>query len=230
MRRNGYGQYCPVARAAEILTERWTPLILRDLLAGSHRFNELRRGVPLMSPTLLSDRLQRLERSGLLRRSRASGGGHWEYYLTEAGEACRPLIELMGIWGRRWAVGKLSREELDPALMMWVILRRARVRGQRRPEGRVVIQFDIADAPKGKRYWWLVLDPAEIDLCLSDPGFTVDLTWRSDARAIAAVLMEEISIERAHRTNAIVLEGPPRLRRWMPTWLGFDPVPAEPGH
>jgi DNA-binding HxlR family transcriptional regulator len=214
MRRNGYGQYCPVARAAEILTERWTPLILRELLAGSHRFNELRRGVPLMSPTLLSDRLQRLERTGLIRRTRASGRGHSEYHLTEAGEACRPLIDLMAVWGRRWAMGRLSREDLDPALMLWFILRKARVQ-DRLPESRVTIRFDIADAPQGKRYWWIVFDAPEVDLCLSDPGFVVDLTWQSDARAIAAVLLGETSIERASRTGVITLEGPARLRRYL---------------
>ena len=105
---------------------------------------------------------------GLVRRSRPSGGGHWEYHLTEAGEACRPVIDLMAIWGRQWAVGRLSRESSTRALMMWVILRRARVRGQRPPEERVVIQFDISDAPKGRRYWWLVLTVPR-STCASGP-------------------------------------------------------------
>jgi DNA-binding HxlR family transcriptional regulator len=186
MRWKGYGQYCPVARAAEILTERWTPLILRDLLTGSRRFNELRRGVPLMSPTLLSERLQRLERCGLVRRSRPEGARHWEY--------------------------------------------RVRTSGQRLPERRVVILFDLDAAPKGKRYWWLVLAGPEIDLCLSDPGFTVDLTWRSDARAIATMMLGQFTIQQALRSRAITLEGPVRLRRLVPSWFGFEPTqPARSG-
>jgi DNA-binding HxlR family transcriptional regulator len=226
MRWKGYGQYCPVARAAEVLTERWTPLILRDLLTGSRRFNELRRGVPLMSPTLLSERLQRLERSGLVRRSRAEGARHWEYHLTEAGEQCRPLIDVMSVWGQRWAMGGISREEFDPALVMWFALKRVRTVGIRLPERKVVILFDLEGAPKGKRYWWLVLGGPEIDLCLSDPGFTIDLTWRSDARAIATMMLGQITIEQGLRSHAITLDGPARLRRLVPSWFGLEPVTA----
>jgi DNA-binding HxlR family transcriptional regulator len=230
MRWKGYGQYCPVARAAEILTERWTPLILRDLLTGSRRFNELRRGVPLMSPTLLSERLQRLERCGLVRRSRPEGARHWEYHLTEPGQQCRSMIDCMGVWGQRWAMGGISREEFDPALVMWFALKRVRTSGQRLPERRVVILFDLDAAPKGKRYWWLVLAGPEIDLCLSDPGFTVDLTWRSDARAIATMMLGQFTIQQALRSRAITLEGPVRLRRLVPSWFGFEPTqPARSG-
>jgi DNA-binding HxlR family transcriptional regulator len=223
MASHGYGQYCPVAKAAEILTERWTPLVLRELLWGSHRFNDLRRGVPLMSPTLLSDRLQCLERSGIIRRVRAPGARHWEYHLTEAGEACRPLIDLMGAWGQRWGIGRITRKDLDPALLMWVIVRGMRTRRERLPAGRVVILFDIADAARGKRYWWLLLHRPEIDLCGSDPGFAVDLTWRSDARTIAMVLLHEIAIDKARRSKVVALEGPARLRRLVPDWLGVGP-------
>jgi DNA-binding HxlR family transcriptional regulator len=226
MPSHGYGQFCPVAKAAEVLTERWTPLVLRELLAGSHRFNELRRGIPLMSPTLLADRLRRLERAGVVRRSRPSGGRHWEYHLTEAGEASRALIDLMGAWGRQWAMGRLSLGELDPGLVMWCLLRRVQEQTGRLPQRRVVVLFDIAGAVQGKRYWWLVLTAPECDLCLSDPGFSVDLTWRSDARTIATVLLGELGLERALRNQAIVLEGPPRLRRSVPEWLGFETRPA----
>lgn len=224
---NRYGQFCPVAKAAEILTERWTPLVLRELLAGSHRFNELRRGVPLMSATLLSERLQRLEHSGILRRSRPQGTRHWEYHLTESGEACRPLIDMMGAWGKRWAMARITREELDPALVMWFVLRRAQAQASQLPERRVVVLFDFHGAASGKRYWWLVLARPEIDLCLSDPGFAVDVTWRSDARTVATLLLGEVPIERAQRSKAFALEGPLQLRRSLPAWLGFAPEPAR---
>lgn len=227
MATNGYGQFCPVARAAEVLTERWTPLVLRELLGGSHRFNQLRRGVPLMSPSLLSDRLRRLERCGVVRRTRPPGTRHWEYHLTEAGEECRPLIDLMGVWGHRWAMGRITREELDPALMMWFVLRRAEGQRERLPMERIVVLFDIPDAERGKRYWWLLLHRPEIDLCLSDPGFAVDLTWRSRARVLATVLADETAIEHAQRSKAIALEGPPRLCRSLPAWLGFEPAPSR---
>lgn len=219
-----YGQFCPVAKAAEILTERWTPLLLRELLAGSHRFNELRRGVPLMSPSLLADRLRRLERSGLLERTRAAGERHWEYHLTEAGEACRPLIDLMGVWGQRWAMDRITREELDPALVMWFLLRRARENTGSLPDAKVVILFDLAGADSGKRYWWLVLDRPEADLCLSDPGFTVDLTLHSRVRTMAMILLGEVTMEQAQRARSIEMEGPAPLRRSLPAWLGLRAV------
>jgi DNA-binding HxlR family transcriptional regulator len=227
MATQGYGQFCPVAKAAEVLTERWTPLLLRELLGGSRRFNELRRGVPLMSPTLLAGRLQGLERSGVIRRIRAPGARHWEYHLTEAGEECRPLIDLMGAWGQRWAMGRVTREELDPALVMWFVLRKVQTQRERLPAERVVVLFDVTDAGKGKRYWWLVLDRPTVDLCLSDPGFAVDLTWRSRVRPIATVLLGELALDDAQRSRAIALEGPPRLRRSVPGWLGFEPAPDE---
>jgi DNA-binding HxlR family transcriptional regulator len=229
MRSSGYGQFCPVAKAAEILTERWTPLVLRELLAGSHRFNELRRGVPLMSPTLLSDRLHRLERSGVVRRVRTAGERHWEYHLTEAGEAFRPVIELMGAWGRKWALGRISSDDLDPAFMMWAMLRRIQVRGDLPPSERVVTLFDFSDAGQAKRYWWLILQQPEVELCLSDPGFAVDLHLRSDLRTMARILLGEVAIDGALRSRAITLEGPVRLRQSLPRWLGFGALAAGGG-
>jgi len=133
----------------------------------------------------------------------------------------------MGAWGQRWAMGRLTREELDPALVMWFVLRRVRSQGPLLPDERVVMLFDIAGAEKGKRYWWLVLSRPDIDLCLSDPGFSVDLTWRSDARAIVTVLLGELAIEGAQRSKAIALEGPSRLCRSVPAWLGVERVAAR---
>ena len=113
-----YGQFCPVAMASEVLTERWTPLVIRELLCGSTRFNDLRRGVPLMSPSLLSKRLKTLERVGVIERRVGSGAQAVEYVLTPAGEELRPIIESMGVWGQRWARADVGARQMDASLLM----------------------------------------------------------------------------------------------------------------
>jgi DNA-binding HxlR family transcriptional regulator len=123
----GYGQFCPVAKASEIFGERWTPLIMRELLCGSYRFNDLRRGVPLMSPSLLSQRLKTLERAGIVERRPDPENKSYEYHLTQAGQELRPVIELLGVWGQRWARKRVEPGDLDPSLLMWDIHRRLHI-------------------------------------------------------------------------------------------------------
>jgi DNA-binding HxlR family transcriptional regulator len=217
----GYGQFCPVAQAAEVITERWTPLVIRELLSGSHRFNDIQRGVPLMSPALLTKRLKTLELCGIIERRSLAGGTH-EYHLTQAGEELRPWVELMGVWGQRWVRRPLTPEEADPALLMWDMRRSINV--ERLPDKRVVVRFDFRGAPKGKRSWWLVLDRPEPDLCLRDPGFGVALTVRTDAVAMASVWVGDLDLAGAIRSRLIVLEGPSRLRRAFPGWLSLSPL------
>lgn len=216
----GYGQFCPVAKAAEVVAERWTPLVLRELLAGSSRFNELRRGVPLMSPSLLSDRLDKLRRAGVLERHRVGGSRHWSYRLTEAGEQLRPLIGQMAAWGQRWTRGAITRADLDPTYTMWAMLRRVEQRGIR-PSRRVVMLFQLRDAQVAKRYWWLVLDLASVDLCLTDPGFDIDVSVHSDLQTMMLLLLDELALGRARSSRKLLLEGPARLTRQVPGWLGF---------
>ncbi len=220
MQAAGYGQFCPVAKASEVLAERWTPLVLRELLAGSSRFNEIRRGVPLMSPSLLSDRLDKLERAGVLERLQAGGSRHSSYRLTEAGEQLRPLFAQLAAWGQRWTRGAITRADLDPAFMMWAMLRRVEQRGVR-PTRRVVILFHLRDADVTRRYWWLVLDEASVDLCLTDPGFEVVVSVHSDLETMMLLLLDELSLARARRSRKLQLEGPGRMTRQVPTWLGF---------
>lgn len=229
MRAQGYGQFCPVAKASEVLTERWTPLVVRELLAGSHRFNELRRGVPLMSPTLLSERLQSLERAGVVRRIRKGTQRYWEYHLTEAGEQLGPLIGLMAAWGTNWAMGRITRRDLDPSLIMWAVLRK--LRGQRHlfPEGRVVVMFTFPDADKGMRYWWLVLRRPEAEICWSDPGFGIDLELRTGLRTMVAVLLGEVTFDQARRDGSLAVEGAIRLRRLLGGCLAPESE-AAPDH
>ena len=154
----GYGQFCPVAKGAEVFAERWVPLVLRELMCGSTRFNDLHRGVPLMSRTLLGRRLRRLEEVGAVDRRR--GGQGWEYHLTEAGREFAPIIERLGEWGQRWYRSHFRGDELDVGLLLWA-MRRA-VRPDAFPSRRISVQFDFADLPAAQRHWWLVCEDGEI--------------------------------------------------------------------
>jgi DNA-binding HxlR family transcriptional regulator len=212
----GYRQFCPVAKAAEILTERWTPLIVRELLCGSRRFNDLRRGVPLMSPALLSKRLKSLESAGIIERR--SPGGSSEYQLTPAGEELRPIVETLGVWGQRWARRELTREDLDAGLLMWDVHRG--LAADRLPQGRTVIHFELTDAPRAKRRWWLVANDGDVELCLSDPGHDVDLYVITDVKTMTQVWMGDIKVDRAVANELIELHGSPQLARRIGSWLG----------
>lgn len=205
-----YGQFCPVAQAAEILAERWTPLVIRELLTGSHRFNDIHRGVPLMSPSLLSQRLRSLVDAGLIERHELSNGPN-EYHLTEAGRELGPVLEGLGKWGKRWARLEVRPEELDPGLLMWDLHRRLRV--DRLPDRRTVIHFEITDMPAKQRYYWLVVERATVDVCLKDPGFGVDLHVAADLKTLTAVWVGDVSLNRAIDADAIRLAGPGSLCR-----------------
>ena len=230
----GYGQFCPVAKAAEILAERWTPLVLRELTCGSTRFNDLRRGVPLMSSALLCQRLKSLEQEGVIeRRAAASGRGH-EYRLTDAGRELEPLIRTMGEWGARWVRSRLGPDELDVGLLMWDMHRGVRPANFSRP--RVTVAFEYADVPRNKRHWWLVCEGNEADLCMTDPGFEVDLFIATDLRTMTAVWMGDVSLDAAMASGALEVHGPRELRRRLKDWLGLSafapiqsrrPAPAE---
>lgn len=151
---HGYGQFCPVARGAEVFGERWTPLVVRELMCGSTRFNDIRRGVPRISTTLLVQRLRKLEEIGVVARVGAAGSS--EYRLTPAGEELRPLVLALGHWGARWIGSRLKRDQLDVGFLMWDIRRFAH-RELFPQERRTVVQFRFNDARQGERIWWLVV-------------------------------------------------------------------------
>jgi DNA-binding HxlR family transcriptional regulator len=219
----GYGQFCPVAKACEIVAERWTPLVLRELLCGSMRFNELQRGVPLMSRTLLAQRLRELEDAGVIASTpRAQGRGR-EYRLTSAGKELRPLIDALGRWGQRWATRRLHPDDLDAELLAWDLHRRLNV--ERLPFRRVVVRFDLRGVPRGqpgRRTWWLILKRPDVDLCLKDPGYEVDLTVGADLAALTRVWLGAERLGDALRARSIVLDGPRELVRAFPGWLGLS--------
>lgn len=217
----GYGQFCPVAKATEVFGERWTPLIIRELMAGSRRFNELRRGNPLMSPSILSQRLKSLESAGVVEK-RAAGGGsdNVEYHLTPAGEDLCPIIVQLGNWGMRWARSQLTAEDYDPALLMWDM--RRRIDAAKFPPGRTVLSFEFIDAPAKTRFWFLVVDRGEVDLCLKNPGHEIDLRVRTKISTMAEVWMGRQALKQQIRKGALELTGPTRLKRGLESWLGYS--------
>ncbi len=228
----GYGQFCPVAVACEVFAERWTPLILREMFCGSRRFNDLRRGMPLISRTLLAQRLQTLEETGVIESTPLPTGRGREYRLTPAGEEFRAVIDRLGEWGQRWIHGRLSLQNLDAALLMWDVHRRIAV--ERLPAERVVARFDFRGLPAryhGIRTMWLVLTRPEVDLCMKDPGFEPDLVVSADLKALAQVWLGDISFSQALRSRGVVVAG---QRKWVeafPGWLllsGFASVERPP--
>ena len=218
--RGGYGQFCPVAMAAEVLCTRWTVLLLRELMCGSTRFNELRKGVPRMSPALLSKRLKELEEWGVVARRKTEEPGVFAYELTAAGRDLRAIVEAMGAWGQRWLEGQLSLKNLDPALLMWDMRRNLDPRPM--PPQRRVIQFVYRDQPAARRSWWLVVQEGETDLCSTDPGFDVDLYVHADLRTMTAVWMGVTTLRRECEAGAIEVVGDRDLARSMQRWLGFS--------
>ncbi len=215
--KKGYGQYCPLAKAIEIVGERWTPLVLRELLMGGRRFNEIRRGVPAMSPALLAKRLKDLERAGVVDRIPVKGTRAHEYRLTAAGNELRPIIAGLAVWGHKWVESRLGKEDLDAGLLMWDI--RRRIDATALPDGRTVIQFEFSDAPKMMRLWWLVVADGETDLCQSDPGHEVDLYLATDLRSMTEVWLGRVAIRQAIRNGAIELIGTRALERSIDSWL-----------
>lgn len=223
--------FCSVAQAADLLTLRWMPLVLRELLCGSHRFNDLHRGLPRMSRTLLARRLADLVAAGVAERRPVGADAHLEYHLTQAGEELRPLIMQLGVWGKRWVRRDVTREALDPTLLMWDMQRRIVMEAL--PPRRVVVSFHFPDAPAVHQQYWLVLKQDEVDLCLNDPGHDVDLNVFSNVRALTDVWTGDLTISRALRDESVRLSGPPALRRAFPDWLGlslFAATPRQPRH
>ncbi|GGX77071.1 HxlR family transcriptional regulator [Litchfieldella qijiaojingensis] len=225
----GYGQFCPVAMASEVLGTRWTILVVRELLCGSHRFNDLRRGLPHISPALLSKRLRELEALGVVRRQADPNTGTPLYELTEAGEELRPVIMSMGSWGQRWLESQLSMKNLDPSLLMWDM--RRNLNPTPLPRHRVTIQFLYHDVTRGQAKWWLVIDntseEGSVDLCKKDPGHDVDLYVVCDLRSMTAIWMGLMTVREAIDSGRLKLTGDRKLQASIQTWLGLSAFAAE---
>ncbi len=207
----GYGQFCPVAQALEVLGERWTLLVIRELLSGSHRFSDIQRGVPLMSRSVLAQRLRSLCDAGVVER-REEG-----YFLTEAGEELRPIVLACGFWGQHWAQREVKNADVDVGLLVWDMQRR--IDYDALPSEEVVVELEFRGAPRGKGRFWLHLRPDEVELCLTKPARGVDLTVHTTPRTMAQIWLGEVSLATARRAGDIELDGPAKLARAFPAWL-----------
>lgn len=218
--RKGYGQFCPVAKAAEVIGDRWNLLVLREMLYGNRYFNDISRGVPLMSRALLVQRLKELEKLGIVVSHEKETGQGYEYVLTPAGEALRPIIEAMGVWAQQWGSEQIAPEDLDDALLIWGMRRRINLEAI--PSQKIVLQFDFRGLTKGRkthRSWWMIFEDGEVDMCQKDPGFEVDVLISADLSAFTHVWMGYTHLNLALKQGTICFEGDRDLVRQIPTWL-----------
>ena len=224
-----YGQFCPVAKASELLAERWTLLILRELLLGSHRFGELQRALSRISPSLLTKRLKQLESAGIVIRKAQVGRKGLDYFLTPAGKELAPIVEHLAIWGMRWARGQLSDDELDVEFLMWDIQRRLDT--DMLPDGETVLCFIFDDLVSFKN-WWLIVSNREVDVCTENPGKDVDLYINTTLRNLVEIWEGDIEIKAAQQQKLIKTQGNKQLASTMSDWLGIclyaDIRPGDP--
>ena len=220
-----YGQFCPVAMASEVVCSRWTPLILREMLCGSVRFNDLRRGVPRMSPTLLSKRLKELEQAGVIETRPGGQAGATEYHLTAAGHDLRPIIMSLGIWGQRWVESQLSLKNLDPSLLMWDMRRNLDLTPM--PTRRCTIQFHYPELATERRRFWLVIDNGLVDVCQVNPGYEIDLFVECSLRTMTAIWMGLTTVRAELDAGRLELSGEKAIARSMHQWLGLSPFAKE---
>lgn len=218
MRVPDYGQFCPVSRGAEIFAERWTPLIVRELMNGSHRFSELQLGLPRISRNLLTQRLVSLVSAGVVERRPAERRRGFSYHLTSAGEELRPVVEALGAWGYRWGGVDLPSAQLDPVLLMWFIRRRVRVQAFRR--ARTVVRFDFR---RPRRSFWLRIEPPTVELCFTDEGFDVELAIDADLAALTAVWLGRLHLTEAIAAGSVRLDGDEDARPLFGRWFGLSP-------
>jgi DNA-binding HxlR family transcriptional regulator len=222
MTEGSYKQFCPVAMASEVLCNRWTMIIVRELVCGSTRFSDLRRGIPRMSPALLSKRLKELESTGIVARVPApQKAGVQEYRLTTAGRELEPIVQAMGVWGQRWVDAAPTLENLDPELLMWDIRRGLKTAAM--PRRRSVIQFSYLDLPTKKRNYWLVVEAeGDVNVCWIDPGFDVALYVTTDLRTMTAIWLGLHRLRSAIDAQTLLIVGDRQLEETMPEWIGLS--------
>ena len=209
-----YGQYCPIARAAEVFAERWTPLIVRNIYLGCETFSAIEAGAPGIPRSLLRQRLGLLEQIGVLARVAKARGRGSRYLLTEAGRELWEVCDALGRWGTRWL--EAAPWHLDPYVVLWSFAQNAPT--ERLPAGHVTVRLDFIDQPLKNRHFWLVLDGGEIELCVSDPGFTPDLIVRAETEAFARWYMGQLSWAELLRAGRVSIDGPRALARAFPGW------------
>ena len=227
MASGNYGGFCPVAQALHVVGERWSLLIVRELLCGNYRFSEIMLGLPLIPRSVLAQRLKSLEEAGLIQRSVRDGAGRVPVYqLTDAGRELEPVVMGLGVWGQRWARRTTEKQDLDPVLMMWDMRRGLDV--ARLPEQPTTVAFWYRDVPAKRSRYWLRIDRPDIELCLTNPGTPVDLKVETTIRIMVDVWMGYRDLKEALRSKAIELEGPSQLTRAFPSWLLLNPLAKVP--
>ena len=220
-----YGQFCPVAIASEVLCSRWTVLVIRELMCGSSRFNQIRRGVPLMSPSLLSKRLSELSDQGVVDIHELESN-IVEYHLSPAGRELIPLIESFGIWGKRWFNGDVNLSKLDAALLMWDI--RRLMKPDELIAAGCVIEFCFPELTSKKQHHWMVVGNGDVDYCILDPGKNTDLLITSTVKALTSIHMGYSSIEDEIAHGSLSINGNPKIAKTMSQWLCHSPFATEP--
>jgi len=224
-----YGQFCPVAKATELIGERWTILIIRELVLGTHRFSDFQRALSRISPTLLTKRLKDLEKAGIVIRKAQQGRRGYQYFLTPAGRQLSPIIEHLATWGMRWARGQLTDEELDVEFLMWEVQRRLDTTAL--PDGETVLCFIFEELTQFKS-WWIVVDGNDVDLCTKNPGKDVDLYINSTVRSMVEIWEGDLELRTALRKQLIKTNGNRQLVKTLPEWFGIclyaDIKPGDP--
>ncbi len=224
-----YGQFCPVAKASELLGERWVLLILRELLLGTHRYSDFQRALSRISPSMLTKRLKQLEQAGIIVRKKQHDRKNYDYFLTPAGKELTPIIEHLATWGMRWARGQLSDDELDVEFLMWDIQRRLQT--DKLPDGETILCFIFDDLTQFKN-WWLVVRNGEVDLCTENPDKDVDLYISTSLRNLVQIWEGDIDIKAAQRNELLKTHGDTQLSKTLPEWLGIclyaDIRPGDP--
>ena len=208
-----YGQYCPIARGAEIFAERWTPLIIRNLYLGCGSFNEILEGAPGLSRTLLSQRLKQLERLAIVESTPKADGRGCHYALTAAGRDLFKVCGSLGEWGARWL--EIAPEHLDPFVALWSMCNA--LRRDRLPDRRVVIRFDFTGRARNERYW-LLIEHGDTEICKTYPGVDADLYVAAEAEAFVKWHAGQLTWAEATRTRRIQLHGLSSIVRTFPTW------------
>jgi DNA-binding HxlR family transcriptional regulator len=217
-----YGSFCPVSKAADVLCERWSILVVRELLAGSTRFVELRRGLPACPPATLSKRLKQLEAADVV--DRVEVGGSVSYRLTDAGEELYPIVQAVGEWGQRWVRSSYPDGDLDADELLWDVRRFLDPAGLERDP--CVVQFDVALPDRRNKSYWFVVDHGAVDLCDADPRREVDLTVEAHVRTLTRIWMGDDTYADARRAGLVTATGPRVLVRRLPAWFGQHPILA----
>lgn len=212
-----YGQFCPIAKSMELLGERWTILILREILMGGHRFNGIQRGLGSISPAILTKRLQSLERHGLIVRRKITGQRGYEYFPTKSAEELLPVLMSIGNWGMKWAKENLIEDDYDVDLLMLYLERSIVV--ENLPGHETLIRFEFTDL-KQHRFWWLVIKDENVDVCVKDPGRDVDIYLTSTVRTMTDAWLGHVPWRRVLRDGDLVVIGPSNLTKNISSWLG----------